>query len=303
MLEIIMREYLLVYTRVMGKPLQKKTKIKTGRSVSYFDFGDPNGYPILLHTGHISSGVLAAFIDKLALENQFRVISINRPGIGESDFYDYDLNSVANDSRELMKVLGFEKYILVGLSAGVAYLFALSQKNESVSLAVALGSFGPYKNIKNELVGLEKLYFMPKNQTFPKFLLSFFRWTPWAIDLMANFFLDGLPEMEQKDKMKEVLSWDRNLAFENGLKPMLQERNLLIKDWADLVKNSNQKIKYLFFHGEFDKSASKSVLDWYSQTLKNSAIIIYKNENHFAPLNHLQEIFSEMRKEVSKFHK
>lgn len=282
----------------MEKPRQKQITLSSGRRISYFDFGDPKGFPILLHSGHISSGILAVFIDELAQKNRFRVVSVNRPGIGESDYYDYDLTSVANDSRELMKLLKLEKYIVVSLSAGSAFLFALCQENPNVVLGVALSPFGPYQKIKQKSVGLERLYFGPANETLPKLFLSFFRIAPGIVDFVANFFLDGLPQMEQKEKMKVIFAWDRGLALGNGMEPMLRERKLLISSWENLVASSNQKIKYLFFHGETDRSAPMSVLGWYSQSLAKTSVTIYKKENHFAPLNHLQEIFSAMRQEI-----
>lgn len=282
----------------MTKPVSKTIELQSGRVVSFFDFGDPIGDPILLHTGHMSSGILSAFIDDLARKNGFRVISINRPGIGESDFYDFDLVSVADDSKQLMTALKLGKYIVVSLSAGVAFMFAICQENESVLLGVGLGVFGPFQKIEKEVTGLEKIYFNTKGVIIPSLFLSVFKFCPWLIDLIANSMLDGLPQMENRETMKEILRWDRKLALLKGMKPMIVEKNLLTLDWSELVKSANKNIKYLFFHGQLDKSAPTSVLEWYKSILPKSNFVLYKNENHFAPLNHLQEIFMAMRKEI-----
>ena len=57
-----------------------------GRVVGFCEYGDPSGTPLIYFHGWPSSSLQAASTHALALKRGVRVIAIDRPGMGRSDF-------------------------------------------------------------------------------------------------------------------------------------------------------------------------------------------------------------------------
>ena len=59
----------------------------TGRVISFSDVGDPDGYAVVCCVGMGLTRYLTAFYDELALTLKLRLITLDRPGVGESESY------------------------------------------------------------------------------------------------------------------------------------------------------------------------------------------------------------------------
>jgi hypothetical protein len=66
---------------------QKISHPTTGRVISFSDVGDPNGYAVFCCVGMGLTRYLTAFYDDLAVTLKLRLITIDRPGVGESEAY------------------------------------------------------------------------------------------------------------------------------------------------------------------------------------------------------------------------
>lgn len=66
---------------------QKIHHPQTGRVISFSDVGDPSGYVVICCVGMGLTRYLTAFYDELALTLKLRLITLDRPGVGESESY------------------------------------------------------------------------------------------------------------------------------------------------------------------------------------------------------------------------
>jgi pimeloyl-ACP methyl ester carboxylesterase len=66
--------------------MKQLMKYKSGNLLSYSEYGDKNGYPILVQHGMIASITDYHLFDRL-IETGTHLISIARPGYGESSPY------------------------------------------------------------------------------------------------------------------------------------------------------------------------------------------------------------------------
>ncbi|HEU4793766.1 MAG TPA: alpha/beta hydrolase, partial [Nitrolancea sp.] len=100
-------------------------RLPDGRRLGHAEFGDPNGVPCFFFHGIPGSRLEAAFVDELAAQYGIRVIGIDRPGMGLSDyvsgrrFLDWPADVVA-----LADSLGIEQFAVAGVSGGAAYVAA-----------------------------------------------------------------------------------------------------------------------------------------------------------------------------------
>jgi pimeloyl-ACP methyl ester carboxylesterase len=82
----------------MSVKLDNQVKLSDGRSVGYAEYGDPLDKPVLHFHGFPSSRFEGhrPTMDEIATRLQARVIVVERPGIGLSDYKPYTITSWPN---------------------------------------------------------------------------------------------------------------------------------------------------------------------------------------------------------------
>lgn len=99
----------------------------TGRRIAYSVVGDPNGFAVICCVGMGLTRYLTAFYDELARTLRLRLITPDRPGIGESEAGANGTGMPLNwpDDVELIcDHLGIAKFSLLAHSAGALYALA-----------------------------------------------------------------------------------------------------------------------------------------------------------------------------------
>lgn len=99
--------------------------LSSGRKLAYDLYGDPDGQPIFYFHGWPSSRVQGALMDQVGKELGLRIATMDRPGIGQSDYQPgrrlLDWPPVL---AELAAHLGWEKFHVMGVSGGGPYVLA-----------------------------------------------------------------------------------------------------------------------------------------------------------------------------------
>ena len=103
-------------------------KYKNGNALSYAEYGDRKGYPILVQHGLIASISDYHLFDRL-IEAGRRLICIARPGYGESS--PYRMGNMA-EWGEIVSILvddlNLSQFDLLGMSSGAPYCYAIGYK-------------------------------------------------------------------------------------------------------------------------------------------------------------------------------
>jgi pimeloyl-ACP methyl ester carboxylesterase len=100
---------------------------RTGRRIAFSEVGDPNGFAVICCVGMGLTRYLTAFYDELARALKLRLITPDRPGIGESEAGANGTGMPLNwpDDVELIcDHLSIEKFSLLAHSAGALYALA-----------------------------------------------------------------------------------------------------------------------------------------------------------------------------------
>jgi pimeloyl-ACP methyl ester carboxylesterase len=104
-------------------------RLPDGRSLSYYDLGDPQGRPVLLFHGSPGAAIGWLFADGPARELGVRAIAPDRPGIGASSFQARRrLLDYPDDVAALADQLGIERFAVLGWSAGGPYALACAAR-------------------------------------------------------------------------------------------------------------------------------------------------------------------------------
>ena len=116
-----------------------------GRRLSWHEFGDPDGLPVIYTTGTPVSGLGGAWYDQTARAVGLRWISPDKPGYGGSDYQPKrSLISWADDLTVLADQLGLDRFALAGESGGGPWTLAAAHRPAGrVSVVALIASGGP----------------------------------------------------------------------------------------------------------------------------------------------------------------
>lgn len=284
-----------------SQPTNKENQIvilSDGRKMGYAEYGDPNGKPLLFFHGWPMSRLQAKLIDKEAKEFHIRILSLDRPGYGLSDYKEgRTILDWVDDVDEFVRILKIDKFSVLGQSGGGPYALACAYKipERILDTIIVSGLAPPY--IPELLSGM-----------FP---INKFGWNNLSkIPLLAELAA-GIQFIESKSSFKKLLPLYRSKqeietigplfreiiiirreAFKEGFRGSALDLKLYASDWGFKVKDIHKKV-YLWYGGD-DKFVPIAMGQYYESEIKNSKLTIFPHEGHAIIINHAKEILSEL---------
>jgi pimeloyl-ACP methyl ester carboxylesterase len=89
-----------------------------GRTLDYWEGGDPSGFPVLVHPGTPGSRLFGRHLHAAAVDARVRLVVLSRPGYGGSSMLPPGLAAVAEDTLALADSLGLSRFAVLGTSGG-----------------------------------------------------------------------------------------------------------------------------------------------------------------------------------------
>jgi pimeloyl-ACP methyl ester carboxylesterase len=100
--------------------------LRDGRSLSYAEYGDPQGFPIISAHGGLACRLDVAAAAPVAEQAAVRLLSLDRPGVGLSDPQaGRTVLDWARDVEELLDLSGIGQFAAMGWSLGGQYAAAV----------------------------------------------------------------------------------------------------------------------------------------------------------------------------------
>ena len=120
--------------------------LRDGRRLGYGEYGKPDGEPGFYFHGHPGSRLEAAFADEASTRAGLRVIALDRPGYGLSDFQpDRTILDWPHDVEEAADALGLDTFSVLGSSGGGPYALVCAHAMPGrVTKAGVVSGVGPY---------------------------------------------------------------------------------------------------------------------------------------------------------------
>lgn len=272
-------------------------QLKDGRQMGYAEFGDMNGKPVFFFHGTPGARLFRHPDESIATALTARIITIERPGYGLSDFNpDNTLVNWTQDVVQLADFLNIEQFVVAGVSGGGPYVLACaSEIPERIIRVGVISSVSPLDEsqvtkgmnaINRVLFGVgQHSPFLLKPLLSPIALIA--RKNPQKLfDYgLRNYF----PVHDQKvlfqpgvrDMFLEYLPQ----AFDRGTRGFALDMKIFAESWGFQLKNISQQV-YLW-HGEKDENVP-------ANTIPNCEARFYPGEGHLLIFNHWQEILSTL---------
>lgn len=270
------------------------------RQIGVCEYGDKKGFPVFYFHGFPGSrldGNLFEF-DKIANSLNIRIIALDRPGIGLSDFFKKrKLLDWPKTLSSVAEKLNIKAFSVLGISGGGPYAlacaYAIPELIHSVSI---VSSMGPYNYIETKK---DLALFVPKLIKPLRFLIA------WGMqrgaiknpEKLVEKICNTLPEVDLKylnrqNRTDELLNGFKE-CFKQGLHGYLKEADIYKNAWGFKISDISSKVH--IWHGSQDKNVSHAFANKISSEIRNCKTNIIENEGHFSLTGkYLKNILKEL---------
>jgi pimeloyl-ACP methyl ester carboxylesterase len=278
-------------------------KMRDGRELCFSDFGDSNSKPVIYFHGFPGSRLEVQRFDRIAAENHYRLISIDRPGMGCSTMdKNRTILSTVNDVQRLMDYLQLEKISVMGHSGGAAFVAAcayiMPQRLTGAAIVCGMSPVN-YPETLNGMTREQKIAFKLV-RTFPPLASLMMRMTRLMLnksDQMMEKMIKPLPEIDQqifRDPVsgKEIILSTLE-AFRNGVTGAAFEMNLLINPWGFALEDIKYPVS--LWYGAKDAQVPISNGKLFSSLIQHSTFHLFEQDGHHSLIkNHFEEILNTL---------
>ena len=291
----------------------KTIQLSDGRTLAYLDSGDPEGRPVFYFHGGPGSRLEGLIFDELNQQLGIRMIALDRPGYGLSDFQeDRTYLDWPDDVSELADQLGIDRFAVLGWSSGGPYAAAVAHGiPQRVTVAVIVAGEGPYASddypqsvLTGDTFGgsgINKLFMWSANNG-PWLMRTVFRAMRILIlsDPVGLIGNSGGMDMPAKDEQfftrdfRSEYSAEMVEAFRQGAEGITREYTIERLDWPFELEEIHAPT-VLVFHGEEDTAVHPKIGEYVCSRIPScDEPMIYPGEGHSVVYYRYEEIIQAM---------
>jgi pimeloyl-ACP methyl ester carboxylesterase len=278
----------------------QQIKLKDGRMLGYAEYGAAEGKPVFYFHGDPDSRLTAQFFQEPATRLNVRIIAVDRPGIGISDFQaGRQMLDWPDDVIELADALQLNSFSVMGVSGGGPYVaacaFRIPQRLTTAAIVSGMGTLDMPRTIVSMsqsarrslwLAGRAPWLFRLVLKIFPRNLHR---------DPDVSFIKSTLPEPDrmtwERPGVTRVFRESMLEAFRRGTRGVARDYAILARPWGFQLQDISMEV-YLW-HGESDKDVPPAMARYVASAIPNCHAEFLPEEGHFSLLgNHIEEILT-----------
>jgi pimeloyl-ACP methyl ester carboxylesterase len=282
-----------------GEP--RHVELADGRRLAYEEYGDPGGSPVFFFHGWLGSRLDFAPDNALAHELGARVVAVDRPGCGESDFQPARrLLDWPQDIAAMADALGFGTFAICGHSFGGPYVAACAHQ-----LADRLTS-------ASIVAGISPLSFDGATTGMPR-MIRLVLWLGGAAPAVTRPYVALLGRMTKNpdaiekgmgsllpDAEQAMLDTPRFAGFFDNLGEMTKygskgaywDARVFLGEWG--FDCADIEVPVDLFYGTEDQNVPVQMGEYYRDTIPNSSAVFYEGEGHFIMYSRAREILDRL---------
>ncbi|KAL9067896.1 MAG: hypothetical protein Q9157_006675 [Trypethelium eluteriae] len=286
-----------------------------GRKLGYSVYGAREGYSVFWFHGWPGSRLRAkANLLRCGSKLNIRLIAVDRPGIGLSDFQpNRTLLDWPKDVQALAAHLGIRQYKVIGTSGGGPYALACAKAippSECSAVGVLAGA-APW-DLENTQYLIRSVRIIRNIASWSSLL----RWLAIYIGVLQKKRYDRIRLLIRQTKLQEsrrpstktsrtdLVRLERDVkiqelekrSFEEsvrqGIRGLAEDNRLLTSSWGFELEEIERNV--LLWYGEEDKKTPIRAGYNMASRLPNGKLKAYRGENHRTISKHLEEILKEL---------
>jgi pimeloyl-ACP methyl ester carboxylesterase len=278
---------------------EQTLQLHDGRRLGFAEYGRPDGQPCFYFHGHPGSRLEAEVAHELAASAGIRVVALDRPGYGLSDFEpDRTILSWSHDVEAVADVFGLGRFAVLGASGGGPYAlacgYALPQRVSTVGL---ISSIAPYQatGVTKEMRWQNRVGFQ-LGARFPP-LAQLIMWSmarqlrrdpDRTVDAIVSAMSPSDAEIARRPEIRRMLLADVTEAFLQGSRGAARDVVLLGAPWGFGLGEVTQRV--LLWQGENDALATPAMGRHLARLIPDCRATFYPDEGHLLAFEHMPEI-------------
>jgi pimeloyl-ACP methyl ester carboxylesterase len=282
---------------------EKQVTLRDGRDLGYAEFGDPAGRPVLYFHGFPGSRLEAGIAGEAARQRGVRLIGVDRPGVGLSDFQnDRSIPDWPADVCELADALGLDTFAVVGVSGGGPYALACAWKiPDRLTTAGVVCGLGPLDGgAPPQMMGLGRLALSLPLQA-PWLVQPLFQVAAWGIrqqsGIAVDFLAESLPEPDRSTlrdpPIRDVIAASQRESARRGARGVTWEVGLYSAPWGFRAEDVGMEVN--LWHGERDAIVPVAMGRLQAAALRRCQARFYPDEGHFSlPVRRIHDILDAL---------
>jgi len=276
-------------------------RLRDGRKLVYAQYGRPDGLPFLYCHGFPGSRLEPHFSAAAASRHGLRLISVDRPGFGGSDFQPRRrVLDFPPDALELMRHLAIRRFGVVAASGGAPYAlacgYALPEHVTRLGIVCGVGPGAPAHDRRVPSMERVVLALARKVPGAARLLCAAagtaVRHAPGVILRMLGASSPDT-RLLAHHRVRDALVASMREAFRAGSRGVARDLLLLTHPWG--FRPEEVSVKVHLWHGELDRVVPASATRRFERMLPRCSARYYPTEGHYSiVLNHLDDILREL---------
>jgi pimeloyl-ACP methyl ester carboxylesterase len=275
-----------------------------GRRLGYSQYGAPDGEPFFYFHGHPGSRLEARFAHPAAASAGVRVIALDRPGYGLSDFVPgRAITDWPGDVAEAADLLQLPRFSVAGASGGGPYALACAwQLPERVSRAAVISGVGPYqvpgitKGMRwQNRVGFEWAARWPGLARFAMRSMqkSITERPARTIDALAQAMSPADAAIVRHPDVRDILIADITEAFRQGSDGAAWDMVLLGRPWGFSLSEIKPEVH--LWQGEADVLVPPAMGRYQAAHIPHCHARLLPGEGHLLVIDHMPDLIEAFR--------
>lgn len=273
-----------------------------GRRLAYTEYGDARGAPVFYFHGLPGSRLDARFADPAAARLGVRVIALDRPGFGGSDFQPgRRILDWPGDVRTVADALRIERFAVLGVSGGAPYAVACAHAlPQRLTAAGVVAGMAPIAHV-DSLAGMARLF---------RLALAVSRRAPRLVPALCGALVHGLRMLSgrvhlaragcaadraalARVEVELALSESFREAIRAGIAGIAHDLLLHGRSWGFPLDTIRAPVHV--WHGEADLTVPARVGRALARAIPASQAHFYPDEGHYSlPINRMDEILAAL---------
>jgi len=277
-------------------------RLRDGRRMGYAEWGDGGGRPLLYFHGWPGSRVEGRLADETAMSRSIKLIAIDRPGMGLSDFQrGRTLVDWPDDVLELAAALGLDRFAVLGISGGAPYAAACAWKlPDRLTRAGIVSCLAPL-DVPGATAGMSRqnrlaLQLVGRVGVLRRLLMArsgmVVRRHPDRV-LESGVAAPVDKRYLDRPDVREVLVESLSEAYRSGSRGPAWEMALYARPWGFRLEDIRTPV-YLS-HGEQDANAPVAMGRYLASVIPECQATFHPGEGHLHFVDRLPEIFAAVR--------
>jgi pimeloyl-ACP methyl ester carboxylesterase len=282
-------------------------KLKDGRTLGYAEYGRTDGKPLFDFHGNPSSRLESKLYDEAAQQMGIRVIGVDRPGMGLSDYKPKrKLLDWPDDVIELADGLGIQRFSIIGDSGGgsavLACAYKIPERLDSVTVLCCPRPLGARGSTSGWIWPMRFQAFLGRHGTLwinDLAMKGFFSMmknnTEKTLSRMSQQLTGADKEIFNQDRVRKVFTDCIREAFRSGSRGVVLDFVLSMKPWGFRLENIQIEIN--LWQGEKDTAIPVAMGRYLAEVIPHCQARFLPDEGHFSLLpNHIEEILGSLNK-------